>query len=212
MSSNPLDLNNLPDDFSSRDHGKQQTLDDDSSSSSASAGIFRRKKNGAEDESDKVYECRFCSLKFGKSQALGGHMNRHRQERETETLNKARQLVFSNDSLLPQLPHQIGGQAVVNGGFRHMGSTVYPTCTRLYSAGTTSTTMYPSPSSSRLNNTNPYSSSQYPINDYFVGHVCPNNAPPFTIQSISTSSVPPPDTTNNYTCIGAPVGGPSFTN
>lgn len=107
---------------------------------------------------------------------------------------------------------------MVHGGFHHptMGSTVYPT--RLFSGSSTTVLppqptatpphMYTSPTS-RMNN-NPYSS-QYPINDYFVGHVCSTNPPPFTLQNMSGTSVPPPpESSTNYTCIGAPVGQ-SFT-
>ncbi|RWW16813.1 hypothetical protein GW17_00019294 [Ensete ventricosum] len=68
----------------------------------------KKKKIAGKEEAGKVYECRFCSLKFCKSQALGGHMNRHRQvERETETLTRARQLVFGNEGIAGAGP--IGG-------------------------------------------------------------------------------------------------------
>ncbi|EFJ04834.1 EPF-type Cis2-His2 zinc finger transcription factor [Selaginella moellendorffii] len=40
-----------------------------------------------EPSSSRPYECRFCPMKFAKSQALGGHMNRHRQgERNLERI------------------------------------------------------------------------------------------------------------------------------
>ncbi|CAI9096189.1 OLC1v1032275C2 [Oldenlandia corymbosa var. corymbosa] len=204
---NPLDLNNLPEDYN-RDGG------------------YRKKKSGGnKDGKDdgKVYECRFCSLKFCKSQALGGHMNRHRQERETETLNRARQLVFTTDSLLGQGPlphhhhhHHLGGQPIPTGGYHHhhpAGNlndpsmhfrSMYPPPTRLFSDSTTAATtllpppppppyMYPSPT--RLV---PLPATHYPATtDYFLGHVVPTN----TTNPENSSQSP----INNYTCIGAPV-------
>ncbi|CAH1431305.1 unnamed protein product [Lactuca virosa] len=181
----PLDLNTLPEDFI-WDHSKQ-LLGDTSSAHVSGSTVSRRSRNRRKDERTKVYECRFCSLKFGKSQALGGHMNRHRQERETETLNQARQLVFSTDNLLPQPPHEVGGQSGVNGGYHYpsgftIGSIVYPT--RLFS-GTSTTMLHQLPQSyqhvysslpSRLNIT--YSSEHYNsqlINDYFADQYVSTN-------------------------------------
>ncbi|XP_021975640.1 zinc finger protein JAGGED-like [Helianthus annuus] len=191
---NPLDLNNLPDDKFIRDHSKQPLND----SSSAASGIYRSDmKNSSKDhERGKVYECRFCSLKFRKSQALGGHMNRHRQEREAESLNQARQLVFGTDNMLTPPPHQLCGQPVMHGGYNYaatgfnMGGTVYPT--RFFSGS--STTILPPPMpptlpppppphqhmhtslASHLGNAElpRYSNSQL-INDYFVDRYVSSN-------------------------------------
>ncbi|EAY72387.1 hypothetical protein OsI_00240 [Oryza sativa Indica Group] len=78
---NPLDLNNLPDEF-----GKQtvESSTTTAASSAEASRVTKKKSNGGKDEAGKVYECRFCSLKFCKSQALGGHMNRHRQGKITQ--------------------------------------------------------------------------------------------------------------------------------
>ncbi|CAH9062345.1 unnamed protein product [Cuscuta europaea] len=177
---NPLDLNNLP--------AEDYSID----------GGYRKKKSGGGggvDECGKVYECRFCSLKFCKSQALGGHMNRHRQERETETLNRARQLVFSSDTnILAQGPHHIMGYQTSNMG-------MYPT--RMFPGTSTAAAAIPPPPppGQRPHQQFMYASSpQYPVNDYLVGPILsttqsnPNNY---------TAAVP--NLESSYTCIGAPV-------
>ncbi|XP_057996142.1 zinc finger protein JAGGED [Hevea brasiliensis] len=211
---NPLDLNNLPDDYT-RD-GKQ-VFDEGSSSG------YRKKKNGAKDgkdECDKVYECRFCSLKFCKSQALGGHMNRHRQERETETLNRARQLVFNSDNLAAQGGH-LGCHPMAPGSYHPSGigdpyRSVYPP--RLFS-GSSSTILpaappqpphqpylYTSPSGL------PSYPSQYPhqqpINDYYIGHVLNNSSQAYPSHQSMNYTMGGQE--SNYTCIGAPVGHGGF--
>ncbi|URD73960.1 Zinc finger protein [Musa troglodytarum] len=112
---NSLDLNNFPE-----EHGKEAF---DGSSPSTAIDRFKKKKNGEKDESYKVYECRFCLLKFCKSQAL--------VEREAETLNRARQLVFSNEGLVAAAAHMglsdasYGiSQTIRLGDFQHGGDNI----------------------------------------------------------------------------------------
>ncbi|KAJ0094694.1 hypothetical protein Patl1_14969 [Pistacia atlantica] len=199
---NPLDLNNLPEDFSIRD-GKQ-VLDD-----SSSASGYRKKKSGAKDGKDecgKVYQCR-----------------------ETETLNRARQLVFSNDNLAAQGTPHLGCHPITAGSYHppgHIGDpfrSVYPP--RLFT-GSSSTMIpppqppppppppsqplqppYPYPSSSRLTSYSTQYPPHHPMNEYYVGHV-------LTSPSSHSHSQHPHQNLNymgapgesNYTCIGAPVG------
>lgn len=87
--------------------------------------------------------------------------------------------------------------------------SVYPP-SRLFTASSSSTLMPPPPlqpsqpylhpsPSSRLSSY----PSQYPINDYYVGHVLgSSSSSPYPNYHVAA---PVPDS-NNYTCIGAPVG------
>ncbi|KAK1280184.1 Zinc finger protein STAMENLESS 1 [Acorus gramineus] len=208
---NPLDLNNLPQEYSERWREGKQRLEESSSPTTASTdtiGIKNNKRSGGKDEPGKVYQCRFCSLKFCKSQALGGHMNRHRQERETETLNRARQLVFGTESLATA-----PGSFVGFGGAHSMSSSRYynrdqclnlrPVYPRIPLASPSSMPpqLPPPPLQPFLYTSNsqhlPNPPPPPPMNtDYLVGHI-------FTANSHCPPSNLNHQTELNYTCVGA---------
>ncbi|XP_022939539.1 zinc finger protein JAGGED-like [Cucurbita moschata] len=209
----PLDLNNLPEDYNIRD-GKQISED-------TSTG-HRKNKSGmkeGKDEAGKVYECRFCSLKFCKSQALGGHMNRHRQERETETLNRARQLVFTNDNLAAQPPPHLGCcHSMAPGGSYQTGDSGGVGGDSMLPLRFPTTLLPPQPAYLYSSPTRPSGFPSYyapppppppppqpqaSINEFFVGHVLgnPSHCTHHTVNYGSTSVE-----SSSYTCIGAPVG------
>ncbi|MBA0613811.1 hypothetical protein Godav_014175, partial [Gossypium davidsonii] len=136
-------------------------------------------------------------------------------ERETETLNRARQLVFSNDNLAtPGNPgyhpsyHPAGNLGDPTLPFR----TVCPP--RLFSAS--SNLMPPTPilqppqpylqpSPSRLSSSHLPQYPAHSVNDYYVGHALGSS-------TLSHSQYHPQNlnylgvSDSNYTCIGAPVG------
>ncbi|XP_039040096.1 zinc finger protein JAGGED-like [Hibiscus syriacus] len=190
---NPLDLNFLPDEYT-RD-GKQVS---EEGSSSGYRTKKNRAKDGKDDECGKVYECRFCSLKFCKSQALGGHMNRHRQERETETLNRARQLVFGNDNL------------TTTGHLGYAPSSYHPSDPTQSFISVCPPTLF-SGSSPRLvppalQPPQPYVHLTHDMNDYYLGQVVRTNGSLSHSQYHQQSLNYLGASDSNYTCVGTPAG------
>ncbi|ESQ35478.1 hypothetical protein EUTSA_v10009343mg, partial [Eutrema salsugineum] len=205
---NTLDLNNLPDD-TSKDFFP---FFEEGSSSSSYSGGFREKQS----KDGKEYECRFCSLKFFKSQALGGHMNRHRQERETESLIKARELVLRNDTF-PS--HQGPPSFSYHQGDMHIGELItpfkpmmYPP--RLFPISASSSALRPSPpplvQPYLYPPPSPPRSSSFPhrhTNDYYLHNNGIRHQTLTNSGHSGCSGREPPN--SSYTFIGAPVANGS---
>ncbi|XP_029125836.1 zinc finger protein JAGGED-like [Cajanus cajan] len=114
-------------------------------------------------------------------------------ERETETLNHARQLVYRNDhSISTQAAPQLGCcQPIALGGYPHPASNMGDPTMRLrfprYMSGASSSLHMPTQPSlphQHFLYASPPLPYSHAVNDYYVGHVL----------------------TSDYTCIGAPVG------
>ncbi|GJN37586.1 hypothetical protein PR202_gb26559 [Eleusine coracana subsp. coracana] len=208
----PLDLNNLPEEY-----GKQKVESlTATATSSADTARVKRKSSGGKDDSSRIYECRFCSLKFRKSQAL---------ERETETLNRARQLVFGNESLGAvgaQMSFRDANMAgatppsLFGGGFRggvgvssrgggigdsclpfrpvHQRMSPQPPFHYLYPSTPTLHPMsYPA--------TYPESPRQSAVGDYVIGHAVSGGDALLLLP-------PPPPHRDSFSCYGAPLTAP----
>ncbi|TKY69350.1 Zinc finger protein JAGGED [Spatholobus suberectus] len=133
-------------------------------------------------------------------------------ERETETLNQARQLVYRNDHNLSTqgVPHPGCCQPIASGGYHPASNMGDPTMSLRfprYMSGSSSLHMppphappqhqqpsqhflYASPPRP-LSFPSPYSH-HHPVSDYYVGHVLSGGTKQHNL--------------NDYTCIGAPVG------
>ncbi|GAB2280061.1 hypothetical protein Dimus_014699 [Dionaea muscipula] len=152
-------------------------------------------------------------------------MNRHRQERETEVLNRARQLVYSTEAAYGPPPPPYMPPPAAGGYPHHQHQGGYPS--RIFTGSSSLSilpsrpvpppplplhqppyNLYTSPvAPARLGN--PYPPRPHPPNhDYFVGHAVPTSS----AAHFGQQQTPPLDNMgyrggggSNYTCIGAPV-------
>nr|XP_018677777.1 PREDICTED: zinc finger protein STAMENLESS 1-like [Musa acuminata subsp. malaccensis] len=123
-------------------------------------------------------------------------------ERETETLNRARQLVFSNDGAIGLRDPSTGGSQIPPGGFQHRGGSIGEACVQfqpvypgLPNPPPVSQYLHPSSSSRSLPHPPAY---QPPHPHYYIGHVISGSS---QRQPRHHGYSPDP----SFTCYGAPV-------
>ncbi|KAJ1436211.1 hypothetical protein SESBI_04237 [Sesbania bispinosa] len=155
--------------------------------------------------------CHSCAGYRKKKSGREGWQRRVWEERETETLNHARQLVFRNDqNLVAQAPPHLGCcQPIAAGGYHssgNMGDPTVPLRFPRYFSASSSTHVPPPPAQPYLYSSPsrpvsfPSHFPQHQVNDYHVGHVMSSS------QAYNMSYGGGGGDSSSYTCVGAPVG------
>ncbi|KAJ1398299.1 hypothetical protein SESBI_31139 [Sesbania bispinosa] len=127
-------------------------------------------------------------------------------ERETETLNHARQLVYRNDHNITNqgAPHQGYCQPIASSGGSYHNNMGDPTMRVRFPRSSTHISPQQQPPFLNPSPSRPFSPfhSHYnnPVNEYYVGHVL-NNGHHHNLNYVGGGGGE-----SNYSCIGAPVG------